>query len=370
MVEKTKKIIRTFLCFLVAVILPFSFVGCKNSKSGGDVAGVPELTNPSDNGSGESDDSSQNDTSNPSQDENSGDDQKEPVSQEVIYTKQEILDLFTSSKELMDDYIVQFNKFGTVLEENNYKNMYGENTMRCLSYAYFPYYIVQGMENTPESKSPINLELNKVYRYSGSGISSVYNYIELVCSEKSSITLNVISFDGSNSVNGDKFKYFKFEFNIANKEIKSLKLSTLFSDGNLEFYDTFFDFENYNFKLNYERIGDVNGDAKAFFNYYFNSENFSSIQQDILTGYYEKFSFADDNMVFEKCLTSSNAALEISSNFDDFGFLDYYDLKDEYDDRFQNGDACDVITWDVFTEVDSAKGSEIIYKNYGFTKSS
>lgn len=372
MVEKSKKILRTFLCVLFAVILPFSFVGCKKSKTGADIAETPELTSPSENGGNSGDNPSQDNEDNPpNDDDTSDDDQKEPVS-EVIYTKDEILDLFSSSLELMDDYVVQFNKFGTVLEENNYENKYGENTVRCLNYAYFPYYIVQGMENPPASNAPINLELNKVYRYSESGTSSVYNYVELACSEKNAIALNVISIDGSNSVNGDKFKYFKFKFNIVDDEIKSLKLSMLTSlDGqNLEFYDTFFDFENYNFELNYERIGDVNGDAKAFFDYYFNSEKFSLISQDVLTEYYEKFSLADNNMLFEKCLTSSAALPEITSNFNDFGFLDYYDLKDEYDDRFQNGDASVAITWDVFAIVDSAKGSEIIYKNYGFTKSS
>lgn len=349
MVEKNKKILRVFFCFLFAVILPFSFAGCKKEKSEeGNVGPKPEINAPSE------EDNNNNNDDNQSQ---------EGDLNESVYTVSEAVGFFNSTYSLMDDYLEKINSFSSELETNDYSREIGEETAtNIFSYSYYPYHLVSSLNSYCEkSQNNCLLELNKIYCYQTNTIE--YNFINLSCTSKDNLILYII-----NCVR-EEFSFYSFKLNLDNNVVKSLNLSMLTSDGkNLIFTDACLDFANYDLTACYGKIADTTLTTKEFFNRFFTTDNILTISEDRWsTRFYEKFTFADNNFNYEECCDGENALNKIKNNFDSFGFLEAYDIKDEFEK------AGDIIYLDLnlFGSVDGGQ-TKISYNsnNYKFVKSS
>lgn len=353
MVEKSKKILQVFLCVLFAVVLPFSFVGCKKGESNEGNSEKPSITQPSEDNNDESDDNSAQ----------GGNDSSE----ESLFTATEIVDLFSSTYTLVENYIAKLNDFSGYLLENHYSSTAGEQTaLNVLTYAYYPNHLVTSLSAYCETEK-VDFELNKVYSYKKNSLE--YNFIEMACDDKSGITLFALTKEDETS-----FRFYKFRIDIEDGNVKNLKISILTTDGsNLCFTDADLNFVNLTLQSSNGRVWDTSSKAELFFKTWFTEEKFASFSRERWSGlsFYEKFVFSDGNKQFEKCSTISedvenDAITDFEANFDNFGFLNAYEIKEQFED------VKDVIYLksDLIGFVDNAQ-TKIIYdsKNYKFGKS-
>lgn len=353
MVEKSKKILQVFLCLLFAVVLPFSFVGCKKGESNEGNSEKPSITQPSEDNNDESDDNSAQ----------GGNDSSE----ETLFTATEIVDLFSSTYTLVENYIAKLNDFSGYLSENHYSSTAGEQTaLNILTYAYYPNHLVTSLNAYCDTEK-VDFELNKVYSYKKNSLE--YNFIEMACDDKSGITLFALTKEDETS-----FRFYKFRIDIEDGNVKNLKISILTTDGsNLCFTDADLNFVNLTLQASNGRVWDTSSKAELFFKTWFTKEKFASFSRERWSGlsFYEKFVFSDGNKRFEKCTTisgseESDAITDFEANFDNFGFLNAYEIKEQFED------VKDVtfLKTDLIGFVDNAQ-TKIIYdsKNYKFVKS-
>lgn len=357
MVGKKKNFIKCFLCFLFAVILPFSFVACKKDSSPDN-----DDSAPADNPTQEA---PKNDDSNDENNDNKDDEKKDEddVQQEpnLALNIEKVAEILDSSEEKLDEFIAALND-SDLLEENNLDE--NSTFIICakdvIKYAYYPSYLID-VFGVHCANANTDFELDKVFQFSKDGGS---DYIEFYTIDENRIIIDLVSHEVNSSVN--KISYYCYDFTLTNGQISSMKVSN-YSTGLLSkkitFKNAIFDFENLEFIAEFGKINNHNDDAETFFKNKFNKENFSIISSSSWTytnfGY---FKFGNEKQVTLK--ENKDAREEIQNQFDTLGFLSVFDKYNEFEALDRNL---------VFGLVDDYRGYieegnliSITYDNYAF----
>lgn len=322
MVGKKKNFIKCLLCFLFAVILPFSFVGCKKSSSSDDndekSADNPTQETPkNDDNNGES------------SDKNTDDEKKEDTKPAYAFTIEEITEILNSSEEKLDDFITELNT-SNLLEENHLD----ENSTfiicakEIIKYAYYPSYLID-VFGVHCLNANTEFELDKVFQFSKDGGN---DYIEFYTVGEDRIIIDLVSHEVNSSVN--QVSYYCYDFTIENNEISKMVVSKYFtslsSKKKVTFENGFFDFVNHEFTAEFGAINNHNEDAETFFNKKFNKDNFLSIPTGSWTyTNFGQFKFSEEK---QSTLKENNEAREeIVNHFNKLGFLSVFERFNEYE---------------------------------------
>lgn len=314
MVGKKKNFIKCLLCLLFAVILPFSFVACKNNTTS----------------DGNNDNPTQEAPKNDNNDENdndSGDENKENTKPTYAFTIEEISEFLDGSEDKLDDFIIGLNN-SNLLEEKNLDD--GSTFISCakevIKHAYYPSYLIDVFE-VHCSNANIEFEQDTVYQFTKDGGS---DYIEFYVENDNRIIIDLLSHEVNGSVN--QISYYCYDFTIKNSQITKMVVSNYFTNlsaKKVTFENAIFDFVNYEFIAEFGKINNHNDSAETFFNKKFNKDNFLSIPTGSWTyTIYGQFKFGEEKSSVIK--ESGDAREEIVNQFNSLGFLSVFDRYNEY----------------------------------------
>lgn len=347
MVEK-KNFIKCLLCFLFAVILPFSFIGCKSKTL---PEGGGEMEAPSDK---KTDNEANKDDFGGNDSEISGLSAEEVT--ELVFSK----DTNGNYKyvAMCDKFIEQLNQNSALLEKSSYDSSIGSRTANALSYLKYPFEFLNNLNEK-------TLEFNKFYSCIENN-NKIYSTFKVCVEGSEKIIIHALS--NTYSQYKYSFGYFKFVLGVSNNQIVSLDVSKLSSGENIEFQETKFEFQNKKLTLSHGVISDVGDSAETFFKENFTLDKFSEIKD---WGYrcFEELCFGDDNSAKKiNCYLTGQAQEHLNTQFTSFGFLDAYDVKSVFEN--ENLDKS-VITGDIFAQV-TTNGEKFVYNNsdYKFSKNS
>lgn len=317
MVEKKKNIFMLVLCFIFAVILPFSFVGCKDKNSPENLDDKPASSdNPSDK--------KDSDTSN----DNNDNDSNGSGNSEQIYTLSvdDVVKIINSSEEKIDEFIDSLNK-SKLFEENNVSGTseFISFTKNVIRHAYYPFYITKDFKEAC-LLSHYNFELGRLYGYFEDGGNS--DYIEFYVENNNRIVINCLS--DMSETSSKSLNYYCFDFKINKDEILSLKVSnfyTEFDNKNISFDSAIFDFENSEFTTEIGRIYSFSSNSETYFNKHFSAEKFDTITNWSYI-YYSNVKFGETKQFVYK--DSNEARDAIKNDFDKLGFLNVFVKFNEF----------------------------------------
>lgn len=349
MVGKKKNFITCLLCLLFAVILPFSFVACKNNTTS----------------DGDNDNPTQEATKNDNNDENGDNDSgggnegnTEPA---YAFNIEEISEILDGSEEKLDDFIVRLNN-SNLLKENNLDDgsAFISNTKEVIKHAYYPSYLIDVFD-VHCSNANTEFEQDTVYQFTKDGGS---DYIEFYTIGEDRLIIDLLSHEVNGSVN--QISYYCYDFTIVNNEISKMVVSNYFTNlsaKKVTFENATFDFAKHEFTMEFGKINNHNDSAETFFNKKFNKDNFLSIPAGSWTyTNFGQFKFGEVKSFEIK--EGDDARKEIVNQFDTLGFLGVFEKFNEYqnlDVEFKFG-----LVDDFRGYIEDGNLISVTYNNYAF----
>ena len=290
---------RTFLCMILAVIMPLAFVGCKSGKT-------PESGTPSGGNSGETGGGS------------GGENEPEtPPVVNYVLDDAEINRVLESSYDECKDFIIDLNN-SNLLKSNNYGSSEGTKTEPLLEYAFYPARFVKAHTT--------DFEESKIYALQPLAQQTTLKHFKVEANDANdkifvTITINTIT----------EYTAYFYEYSVSNGEIDSLKLSYLCagygSSSSLDFAEVLFDFENSVFEVGYGKLLEVS--SRTYLETKFDTkEHFAGISNGKWSySHYHKVDFGGVGaFTKDKNLMPNNE--ELKKQFDRFGFVDAFDKLD------------------------------------------
>lgn len=350
LVKQMMKRLRTFLCLILAVMMPFCFVAC---KSGGD----PEIVAPSGGGSGNSGGTeTPGGTENPG--ENSGEEPggeqpggtgdeepEEPPVVTYVLDEAEVNRVLLASYDVCKDFIIDLNE-SELLKDDSYTSALGTKAEPILEYVFFPARFVK--EHATDFKK------DKIYALQPRNQQTTLKYFEIKASESNDKVFATIMINTYK----DLTAYF-YEYSVSEGEIDSLRLSYVksghTSSSELSFAEVLIDFNNSTLELGYGKLLEVTG--KTYIQTKFDTkENFASIKKGKWSySHYQKFDLNGDGE-FVKDTTLMNSSEENTNEkliemYDRFGFIGAYDKLLTYE-QVPNDEKFNLNEKDYFSKVD------------------
>lgn len=323
MVEKRKNYLKLLFCVVLAVILPFSFVGCKTKTN----PNQPDssVQTPPDNDDGDNNDS----------DDAIGDGQNEQPNQDVVFLASDVKNILLSKNAndkyvytaLCDDYVENLNTLSGKLQEKSYDGNVGENTASMLSCLYYPHNILYKLDDLN-----YDFELDKFYFYCTTNPRE-YDAIKVCVQKNEKIIIYMISTYWQNDAYG--FEYNKLVLDVDDDKVTGLGVSK-FSTQNgsiIDFQNARFDFVDFTLDLSCGAgiLTNADNDAKKYLNDNFTSQNFQNVlNQNDAAFFYESLTFLDDTNNVSVYL-GENSKDSLAEDFSNFGFLDAYETKEQCD---------------------------------------
>lgn len=317
-----KSFYRFFLCIILAVILPFSFVGCKKDNNKNNIKSNEK--------------------------ENSSDNQEESY----VLTDAEIARIVNSLSEKNNEFVSSLNN-ANILAPNDYPKQVGNETYSILNYAYYPSLFFSGVDK--------NIEKNKVVAY----ISDVQKkYLEVTTNaENDRIFIRMAT-----NVSGE-FSYFCYDIYAPEGNVKNISIAFLITRANekhIKFSQSFISFENKVFESSVGLISEFSETNEQFFKNNFTKDKFASISADAWGySFYQKIEFNGQkkyNCKIDKMPENS----DFLASFDSFEFIDAFEKNDEYK-NIENS-KLKTITSDVFEFVDTQINYIYDESNFEFKK--
>ena len=341
---------RTFLCLILAVMMPFCFVAC---KSGSD----PETVAPSGGGSGGSEtpggteqpggNGGENQGGNESEQPGGAGDEtpEEPPVIAYVLDEAEVNRVLLASYDVCKDFILDLNE-SELLKDEAYTSALGTKVEPFLEYLFFPARFVK--ENGEDFRK------DKIYALQPRTQQTTLKYFKIEANESNDKVFATIMINTYK----DLTAYF-YEYSVSEGEIDSLRLSYVksghSSSSELSFAEILMDFENQTFELGYGKLLEVNG--KTYLQEKFNTkENFVAIKKGKWSySHYQKFDLKGDGE-FVKDTTLMNASDESTNQkliemYDRFGFIGAYDKVLSYE-QVQNSEKINLNEKDYFSKVD------------------
>lgn len=333
-----KNKLKILFCVLLAVMLPFSFVGCKNKK-----------------GEGDKNQSEKSDTIETGGETKNDDGKKDE--ENFVLDQENVNSIIVSSSDNFDSYIEKLNK-SELLKDYLYPSSVATSTTPVLNYIYYPYLFVSTFNQSSSNGSKI--ELNKVYAEKNNNIT---NYFEITKNDDNNKIFVRLIYRNL----GQSFKFLLYEINLDKTEIISINLSFLEtndnreSDKKLTFVQAIFDLKNCNLEIGSGNICEFSTDDEQYLKNNFTKENFSQIAAD-KWGYsfLEKLNFSQN-----KSYTCNDMKMpdnqDLINMFDKFNFLGAYDYLAEVSKKSFKS-----ITNNLFVFIDQK--DNLRYNNYKFEK--
>ena len=286
------KKLKPFLCLILAVILPLCFVACKSSKKeqndgGGVNNSSPEPT------------------------------PEETPTPEISYVLNdaEVNRILSSSFDVCKSFIDDLNE-SNILKDNEYLEAVGVKTYSIFDYAFYPARFANGYTN--------EFVTTKTYVYQQGADRKFFDIKTNDSNDKINVTIIIDEY------NSDTVTAYFYEFKIDEGDIDSLKISYINTDSSrINFSETLFDFKNFVCEIGLGNVSEFSSN-RTFLNNNFTADKFSQIVEDKWSySYYQKFDFSSE----KDYQLNANKMPENDSliaYFDEFGFLDVFDVLDEY----------------------------------------
>lgn len=314
---------KLFLCFVLAVVLPFSFVGCKKSSKG---------------------------DGNNSENSNNGGNNQNPQEESYVLNDTEITKIVGKLSDANDEFITSLNA-ANLLKPNDYPEKMGDKTYPVLNYAYYPSIFY--------SAYSAGIKKDKTYAY----INDVRKkYLEIKTNENNDkIFIKIATNDSGN------FVYFNYEITTNEGEIDSVSiafLETKDSEGKrISFSQSFLDYKNKSLETSFGLISEFSSTNEQFFKNNFTKDKFALIPENSWGySFYQKLEFGETkNHKWNTENMPSNS--DFLASFDKFEFLDAFDKNNEY--KNLSNDKLTTITNDIFSYVDIQ--GKIVYSKEYFT---
>lgn len=307
---------RSFLCLILAVILPLCFVACKSSKNdtigGGNSGGETPEQEPENNGSPE-------------------------IS--YVLDDAEINRILSESFDICKDFLNDLNE-SNLMRDNAYPEAIGVKTYSIFDYALYPARFAKGYTSAFDS--------SKTYIYYVGADKKFFDIKANNTNDKINATILVDQYNDSVVT-----AYF-YEFNIDKGDIESLKISYVNAGSSyISFSDALLDFKNYVCEIGIGSVSEFES-SRNFIKDNFTSEKFGQINGDKWSySYYQKFDFSNQKD-YESDYDKMPNNEKLISYFDNFGFLDVFD---ELDIRRQTTSS---------SLVDMGSDYFLQYSSYGF----
>lgn len=333
-----KNKLKILFCVLLAVILPFSFVGCKNKKGDGNKSQNEKPDTIETGGETKNDDGKKDEET-------------------FILNQENVNSIIISSSDCFDSYIEKLNE-SELLKSYLYPISVAGDTKPILDYVYYPYWFVSSYNQTSSNGSKI--EFNKVYAEKNTDAT---NYFEITKNDDNNKIFIKMIYRNL----GYSFKYFLYEINLTKTEISSINLSFLETTDNndsnkkLTFAQAIFDLKNNGLEIGSGNICEFSTKDEQYLKNNFTKEKFSQISQD-KWGYsfFEKFDFSQSKSYFcnETKMPNNQNLIDM---FNKFNFLGAYDYLEEVSKKSFNN-----ITNNLFAIIDN--NDNLRYNNYRFEK--
>lgn len=306
--------LRVFLCLILSVILPISFVGCKKQNESPQTPNQSVETPKDDAG----DDDNITDTDN---DSGAVDDDNQTIN----LTNEKVFQIISNTTYL-DNFVSNINN-SQILKENECPSSIGERLCFMLNASYYPSFILGDIYNKYSSSSTKQcyLDINKLYAYSPNGRECRFIKINTDEEDNKIEILTVSLYDDG------KFEFFRYIFKLSSEAVIALDVSYISSvedSKGVDFRNASFDFLNSQIKFGQGNVFEYSQDTDEFVKLYFTEEKFVDVNLSL--AYYLNVDFGSVTKTYNCCTETADAKTRLNDMVNEFNFADAYEKFDEY----------------------------------------